>query len=80
MDDDRVFAVELKAGRHVVGLAPSHSLVGEEQEHDYWPEPHASVNVEFTRVPFTRNWVRSGTGEVETFLIQLPQDWTEGLP
>ncbi|MGB9301765.1 MAG: hypothetical protein WCD51_14405 [Anaerolineae bacterium] len=78
--DDQVFALELKPDGRVVRLAHTHSLVGEEQEHDYWAEPHASVNLDFTRVLFTTNWERSGTGEVEMFLIELPQDWTEQLP
>ncbi len=75
--DDQVFAVELKAGGRVVRVAHTHSLVDEEQEHDYWAEPHASVNPDFTRIVFTTNWGRSGTGEVEMFLIQVPLDWTE---
>jgi hypothetical protein len=78
--DDQVFAVELKPGGRVVRLAHTHSLVDESQEHDYWAEPHASVNPDFTRVLFTSNWGRSGTGEVEMFLIELPPDWTERLP
>jgi hypothetical protein len=78
--DDQVFAVELEPGGRVVRLAHTHSLVDETQEHDYWAEPHASVNLDFTRVLFTSNWGRSGTGEVEMFLIALPPDWTERLP
>ena len=78
--DDQVFAVELKAGGRVVRLAHTHSLVDENQEHDYWAEPHASVNRDFTRIVFTANWGRSGTGEVEMFLIDLPPDWLQQLP
>lgn len=78
--DDTVFAVELKAGGRVARLAHTHSLVDENQEHDYWAEPHASVNPDFTRVVFTTNWGRSGTDEVEMFMIALPPDWTELLP
>jgi hypothetical protein len=78
--DDQVFAVELRTGGRVVRLAHTHSLVDEEQEHDYWAEPHASVNPDFTRVLFTTNWGRSGSGEVEMFLIELPPDWTATLP
>jgi len=73
--DDQVFAVELKPDGRVVRLAHTHSLVDENQEHDYWAEPHASVNPDFTRVVFTSNWGRSGTGEVEMFMIELPPDW-----
>jgi hypothetical protein len=78
--DDQVFAVELKCGGRVARLAHTHSLVDEAQEHDYWAEPHASVNPDFTRVLFTSNWGRSGTPEVETFMIALPQEWPERLP
>jgi hypothetical protein len=38
--DDQGFGVELKAGGRVVRLAHTHSPVGENQEHDYWAEPH----------------------------------------
>lgn len=74
--DDLVFALELKSGGRVVRLAHTHSLVDANQEHDYWAEPHASANPDFTRVLFTSNWGRSGTGEVEMFMIDLPPDWT----
>jgi hypothetical protein len=80
--DDQVFAVELKPGGRVLRLAHTHSLLteGQEHEYDYWAEPHASVNRDFTRIVFTSNWGRSGTAEVETFLIELPPDWAEWLP
>jgi hypothetical protein len=77
--DDQVLAIELKAEGRVVRLAHTHSLVDESQEHDYWAEPHASASPDFTRVLFTTNWGRSGTAEVETFLISLPPDWLEQL-
>ncbi len=78
--DDQVFVVELKPGGRVVRLVHTHSLVDESQEHDYWAEPHASANHDLTRIVFTTNWGRSGTEEVEMFLIELPQDWTSQLP
>jgi len=78
--DDQVFAVELKAGGRVVRLAHTHSAVNPNVEHDYRAEPHASVNADFTRVLFTSNWGRSGTEEVEMYMIELPVDWAERLP
>jgi hypothetical protein len=78
--DDQVFALELKAGGRVVRLAHTQSLVDEDLEHDYWAEPHVSANPDFTRIVFTSNWGRSGTGEVEMLMIQLPPDWPERLP
>jgi hypothetical protein len=73
--DDQVFALELKQEGQVVRFAHTHSSVDENQEHDYWAEPHASVNPEFTHLLFTSNWGRSGSGAVDTYLILLPQDW-----
>jgi len=78
--DDQVFAVELKPGGRVIRLGHTHSLVDEDQEHDYMAEPHASVNLDFTKILFTSNWGRSGTGEVDMFLIQLPLDWFNQIP
>ncbi|MEA3440964.1 MAG: hypothetical protein U9R58_11860 [Chloroflexota bacterium] len=74
--DDQVFAVELKEGGRVIRLAHTHSLVNEDMEHDYWAEPQASVNSDFTRILFTSNWGRSGTEEVETYMIALPTGLT----
>jgi len=78
--DDQLFAVELVTDGRVVRLAHSRSQVDPDQEHDYWAEPHASVNRDFSRIVFTSNWGRSGTEEVEMFLIDLPADWIEQLP
>jgi len=78
--DDSVFAIELKLGGRVVRLAHTQSLVDESMEHDYWAEPQASVNQDFTRILFTSNWGRSGTGEVEMYLIELPQGWSNQIP
>ena len=80
--DDQVFAVELKSGGRVVRLAHTHSVYDESQEQDYWAEPHASVNADLTRVVFTSNWGRSGTEEVEMYLIELPggPDQTAAAP
>ena len=77
--DDQVFAVELEAGGRVVRLAHTQSLVDDELEADYWAEPHASTNADLTRIVFGSNWGRSGTGEVEMYMIALPPDWTERL-
>ena len=73
--DNQVFAIELKPTGRIIRLAHTHSLVDENQDHDYWAEPHASVNQSFRRILFTSNWGRSGTGEVEMYMIVLPEDW-----
>lgn len=77
--DDQVFLLELKAGGRVVRLAHTHSLYSEAIEQDYWAEPHASANLDLTRIVFTTNWGRSGTEEVEMYLIDLPPDWSQRL-
>ena len=77
--DDQIFAVELEAGGRVVRLAHTRSLVDDERELDYWAEPHASTNSDLTRIVFGTNWGRSGSGEVEMYMIALPPDWTERL-
>ena len=78
--DDQVFAIELKPNGRVVRLAHTQSLVDENMGHDYWAEPQATVNRDFTRILFTSNWGRSGTGEVEMHMIQLPMEWLSQLP
>jgi hypothetical protein len=41
------------------------------------PQPHASVPPDFTRALFTSNWGRAVTGEVDAWMIVLPQDGVE---
>jgi hypothetical protein len=77
--DDQVFAIELKAGGRLARLAHTRSLVNPKMEHDYWAEPQATVNRDFTRVLFTTNWGRSGTDQVETMMIELPPGWLDRL-
>jgi hypothetical protein len=78
--DDQVFVVELKPGGRLVRLAHTHAVVDEAEEHDYWAEPHASANRDLTRIVFTSNWGRSGSDEVEMFMICLPAGWRAQLP
>lgn len=78
--DDSVFALELKAGGRVVRLAHTHSLYDENQEHDYWAEPQVSTNRDLTRILFTSNWGRTGTDEVDLYMIVLPEGWPDLLP
>jgi hypothetical protein len=71
--DDSVFAVELRSGGRVVRLAHHHSATDPDQDHDYRAEPHAGANPDLTRILFTTNWGRSGTDDVEMYMILLPQ-------
>jgi hypothetical protein len=78
--DDQIFALELVKNGRVVPLAHTHSLYDESMEHDYWAEPHASTNRDFTQIVFTSNWGQSGTDQVDMYLIKLPDDWVSNLP
>ncbi len=78
--DDGLFAIELKANGQMLRIAHTHSLVDPNQEHDYWAEPQASVNRDFTRLVFTSNWNRSGAEQVEMFLVELPTGWAGSSP
>jgi hypothetical protein len=77
--DDQVFALELKQDGRVVRLAHTHSVFDEDIEHDYWAEPHASVNRDFTQIVFTSNWGQAGTDEVDMYMIKLPDDWVSQI-
>ncbi len=77
--DDQVFLVELAAGGRVVRLAYNHSVRDEAQEVDYWAEPHATTDRSLTRIVFSSNWGRTGSGEEEVYLIALPPDWPDLL-
>jgi hypothetical protein len=54
-------------------------VVDDDEEADYWAEPHAAANRDLTRILFGSNWGRTGTGEVEMHMIVLPDDWEERL-
>lgn len=75
--DNQVFALELKAGGRVVRLAHTRSIVDENMEKDYWAEPHASASPDLSRILFTSNWYRSGSGQVEMYMIILPEGWEQ---
>jgi hypothetical protein len=76
-----VYAIELKTGGRIVPLAHHHTLRDDDKgEADYFAEPHASTNLDLTRVVFTSNWHRVGTNTVDMYMIVLPPDWTDRLP
>ncbi len=75
--DDQVFVLELVPGGRVFRLAHTHSVVNEQQEHDYWAEPHATTNPDLSRILFTSNWGRSGSNAVDMYEIVLPYGWLE---
>ena len=78
--DDQIFAAELERDGRIVRLAHTHSAYDEKIEHDYWAEPHASVNQDFTQVVFTSNWERAGTDQIDMYMINLPANWVSRIP
>lgn len=77
--DNQIFAIELKPNGTVARLAHHHSVYNEGVEQDYWAEPQASVNRDFTKIIFTSNWGRTGTDEVDMYMIELPKNWMDNL-
>ena len=68
----KVMAVGLKENpASVIELASHHEVYDE-----YFTEPHASVNRDFTRVVFDSNWDIKTPTDVDTYLIEL----LEGAP
>jgi hypothetical protein len=65
----KVFALELRATPRVYPLAAHHSVV----RGQYFAEPHATVNRDFTRVLFNSNWGAAGSDDVDAYLIRLPE-------
>jgi len=65
--DEKVMAVELRANPKVLHLAHHRSKYS-----DYWTEPHASVNRDFTRVIFNSNWGSVPDG-IDAYIVDLPR-------
>ncbi len=63
---ERVFAVKLAVPTVIVNIAHHHSDVV-----DYFDEPHASINRDFTRVMFTSNWDGNSL-DVDAYQVRLP--------
>jgi hypothetical protein len=78
--DDSVFAIELIPDGRIVRLAHTYSVYNENVEHDYWAEPQGSASRDMTRILFTSNWGKTGTDEVEAYMIVLPENWLDFLP
>jgi hypothetical protein len=64
----KVFAIELVERPRVVQLAQHHTMYNE-----YFTEPHASVNRDFTRVVFNSNWDSNSKMDVDAYVIELPR-------
>ncbi len=64
----KVFAIELKDHPRVIDIAHHHVIHDE-----YWTEPHASVNRDFTKIVFGSNWDVASKTDIDTYLVELPK-------
>lgn len=64
----KVFALELREHPRIINLAHHHVSYNE-----YFTEPHASVNRDFTRIVFNSNWESGSKTDIDTYLIELPK-------
>jgi hypothetical protein len=81
---NKVMAVELKASPRIYVLAYTRRVRVTSGDSDgagnYWAEPHASVNRNFTRIVFNSNWGNSVGPDIDTYMIQLPSWALGGTP
>ncbi len=70
---DKIFAVELKEHPRIINIAHNHVVYDE-----YFTEPHASVNRDFTRIVFGSNWDVKSKTDIDTYMIELPKNVTSG--
>ena len=81
---NKVMAVELKASPKIYVLAYTRRVRVTSGDSDnagnYWAEPHASVNRNFTRLLFNSNWSNSVGPDIDAYMIQLPANALGGPP
>ena len=74
---NKVMAVELKASPRIYPLAYTRRVRVTSGDTDgaanYWAEPHASVNRNFTKVIFNSNWGNSNGADIDAYILQLPK-------
>lgn len=70
---NKIFAVKLDASGTVVVLAHHQSTA-----EDYWDQPHATVNQNFTRIVFGSNW-GGGANQSDSYIIEIPDGALDGL-
>ncbi|MDO5102164.1 MAG: hypothetical protein Q4D91_04590 [Lautropia sp.] len=69
----KIFAVSLEKNPKIRALAYTHS-----DALSYWAEPHASVNLDFTRILFNSTWNSNNGRDMEAFMLAIPHhsvDW-----
>jgi WD40 repeat protein len=64
---EKIFAMELAKEPRIYPIASHHSDVGGE----YFAEPHATVNRDFTRILFNSNWGKKASRDIDAYLVRL---------
>jgi hypothetical protein len=64
----KVFALELKDNPRVVNLMHHHDAGG-----DYFAQPQAAVNRNFTRLVVNSNWDMRGRDHVDVYMVEIPK-------
>lgn len=78
--DNSVFAIELKPEGHVARLAHTHAVFEGDSPTANLAQPQASVNAAFTQILFASNWGMAQPGEMDVYLIRLPEGWNNQIP
>jgi hypothetical protein len=64
---NKLFAIELKANPRIINIAHSHY-----GNADYFSEPQATVNADFTKILFTSTWESTAPTDIADYLVTLP--------
>ncbi|WP_444995797.1 hypothetical protein [Aliikangiella sp. IMCC44359] len=65
---ERIFAIDLSLPSQVYTLANHHSAGS-----DYWTEPHATVNQDFSKVVFNSNLGKKPETDIDIYQIEIPK-------
>lgn len=65
----KLFAVQLSAAPKIYNLGFNRTAYN-----DYWTEPHATVNLDFTKILFNSNWGSGSATDVDAYTIEIPAD------
>lgn len=74
---NKILAVELVPNGKILNISNTygdHSLFPGENEKQYWAEPKASVNSDFTKVIFTSSWFKGANEFCNAYTIDLTAD------
>lgn len=65
---DKIFALELAEDPRIINIAHTYN-----RGDQYFSEPHAAVNRDFSRIVFNSNWGTGRDEDIDVYLIEIPQ-------